>query len=263
MLGNRNLRQIAKASFGKQHYFALLNMYRNYPAFLENLRRYLTAVGNYPYGIEVKTPTGMITPTLYSHDDLLTVNEIFCRWDYYADNHISTVVDVGSNIGISALYFLTRNPYSKCYLFEPDLRNTEKLRKNLLGLEKRYVLFERAVSNESGEVEFGIESTGRYGGIGVKTGKTLRVKCLDINEVLGCILEEEDYIDILKVDTEGMEINTVSAIRDDYLERIKKIYLEAHLKCHLHPAHFSQKQYGDICQLTRNTTKEPLQKSAI
>jgi len=103
MLGNRNLKQMAKAVIGKQHYFALLNMYRNYPAFLHNLRRYLTGVGNYPYDIEVKTPTGMIRPTLYSHDDLLTVNEIFCRWDYYADNHISTVVDVGSNIGISAL----------------------------------------------------------------------------------------------------------------------------------------------------------------
>jgi FkbM family methyltransferase len=251
MLGNRSLRQIATASIGKQHYFALLNMYRNYPAFLHNLRRYLTGVGNYPYEIEVKTPSGIIRPILYSHDDLLTVNEIFCRLDYYADNHISTVVDVGSNIGISALYFLTRNPDSKCYLFEPDSRNTGKLRKNLLGLEKRYVLFEQAVSNESGEVEFGIEPTGRYGGIGLKIGKTLRVRCLDINEVLGRILEEEGYIDILKVDTEGMEINTVAAIKDDYLENIKTIYLEAHPQYHLHPAHFSQKQYGSICQLTR------------
>jgi hypothetical protein len=89
-------------------------MYRNYPDFTENLKRYLTARGEYPYSIRIKTPTGTIRPTLYTHDDILTVNEIFCREDYAADERVNVAVDVGSNIGISALYFLTRNHTSRC-----------------------------------------------------------------------------------------------------------------------------------------------------
>ena len=134
MLGNRRLNQVLKAFVGWQHYIALVNMYRHYPEPRDNVLRYLTGSGHYPYSIKVKTPAGMNRPTLYSHHDLLTVNEIFCRLDYFASDDIKTIVDLGSNIGISALYFLTRNTASQCYLYEPDPRNVEKLRKNLLGL---------------------------------------------------------------------------------------------------------------------------------
>ena len=44
-------------------------------------------------------------------------------------------VDFGSNIGISALYFLTRNPSVQVYLFEPVPSNIERLRENLKGYE--------------------------------------------------------------------------------------------------------------------------------
>ena len=168
MLGNRGMKQILRAVFGKQHYIALINMAKNYQDFLENTARYLTGIGSYPYDIKIGTPTGIIEPRLYTHHDILTVNEIFCRLDYLADESIKTVVDVGSNIGISALYFLSRNNESKCYLYEPDKRNTEKLKKNLFGFSKRYSLCEKAISHESGQLEMGIEATGRYGGIGIK-----------------------------------------------------------------------------------------------
>lgn len=249
MLGNRRLKQVLKAFVGRQHYIALVNMYRHYPEWRDNVLRYLTGSGHYPYDIQVKTPAGMIFPTLYSHHDLLTVNEIFCRLDYFASDDIKTIVDLGSNIGISALYFLTRNTASKCYLYEPDLRNVEKLRKNLVGFEDRYHLSVKAVSNEDGEVEFGIEATGRYGGIRLKTGKHIRVDCVHINGVMESILEKEERIDILKIDTEGAETETVNAIGVKHLSRIKKIYLEANPTYELRPGLFKQMQYGSVCQL--------------
>lgn len=250
MLGNRNLKQILGAVIGKQHYLALINMVRNYPEFWRNITRYLTGSGQYPYEIKIRTPNGIISPTLYSHHDLLTVNEIFCRCDYFADKNDKVFVDFGSNIGISALYFLTRNKESKCYLYEPDGRNTVKMRKNLFGFEERYSLLEKAVSNERGKVEFGIEPTGRYGGIGAKTGQTITVDCLDANDVIAEILEKETIIDVLKIDVEGVEIITVEAIKPDLAKRIRKIYLEARPERSLHPALFWQRQYGSVCQLT-------------
>jgi FkbM family methyltransferase len=251
MLGNRKLSQVLNALTGPQHYVALFNMYRNYSDFSGNLKRYLLAKGGYPYKIPVKTPVGAVKPTLYCHDDLLTVNEIFCRNDYLADKDIKVVLDIGSNIGISALYFLARNQFSKCYLYEPDARNVAKLKQNLARLTDRYILDERAVSDENGVVKFGIEPTGRYGGIGIaRATDSISVQCVHINAVLEEILAREKYINILKLDTEGVEIRTVKAIRNSLLERIGKIYLEAQPDEHLHPDFFSQRQYGSVCQLT-------------
>jgi len=249
MIGNRTTKQMVKAIFGRHHYTAFINMFHVYSRPWENLWRYLTANGDYPYEVEIKTPTGVVKPILYSYHDLLTVNEIFCRQDYSAANNINIVVDIGSNIGISALYFLSRNIFSKCYLFEPDSRNIEKLRKTLFMFEDRYKLFENAVSSNAGEFEFGIEETGRYGGLTVKSTKNIKVQCLEINTILERILATEKIIDILKIDTEGVEIDTVNAIKPEYLKFIKKIYLEAHPQSNLHATSYYQRQYGSVCQL--------------
>ena len=255
-IGGRPLLRVLRAAFEKRHYTALWNIYRNYPDSVENLKRYVTARGEYPYHIEVRTPVGNIRPVLYSHVDLLTVNEIFCREDYLADEKVNIVVDVGSNIGISALYFLTRNHTSRCYLFEPDPRNVEKLRLNLARFGPRYALRTEAVSDISGMARFGIESTGRYGGIEVDTGEYIEVPCLDINEVLKEILAMEEIIDILKIDTEGLEVRTVKHIRADFLKRIRRIYIEANPEEDLHPEIFDQRQYGSICQLVNKLAEK-------
>lgn len=250
MFANRPLKTIIAVPFQKRHWVAFYNMYRNYENFSCNFSRYVIGGGKYPYECKIKTPIGLIAPTLYTHHDLLTVNEIFCRLDYFANIDIKVIVDVGSNIGISALYFLSRNQQAKCYLFEPDPNNIPKLNHNLSDYKARYELHENAVSDENAEVKFGIESTGRYGGIDVKTGNYISVTCLDINDVLEDILSKEQQIDILKLDTEGAEIKTVVAIKQSFLKRIKHIYIEAQPETALHTELFDGVQYGSVYQMT-------------
>jgi len=249
LLGNRTLPQVVRALFGRHHYVALNNMWRLYPKFSEYLWRYLTAKGQYPCNVSVRTPAGLIQLDLYNPHDFLTVNEIFCRLDYQSDKNLNVVVDIGSNIGISARYFLSRNAFSKCYLFEPNPANINKLMKQLDGFEKRYILSDAAVADRAGSFEFGIEESGRYGGIGVETGSSILVTCLDINSVLGDILKKESRINILKIDTEGVEIATVKAIAPDIAKKIDRIYIEAQPSEALQPDIFSQIQYGSVCQL--------------
>ena len=249
MLGNRPFKTIILSLFQKQHWFALYNMFRKYKKFPQNFYRYISGAGNYPYQCQVKTTTGIISIHLYTHHDLLTVNEIFCRLDYKSNKDVKTIVDLGSNIGISALYFLTRNSHSNCYLFEPDPKNIDRLKHNLSDYNARYHLYENAVATTSGEVQFGVEKTGRYGGIGVETGNYISVSCLNIKDVLNDILSKEKQIDILKVDTEGSEIITIESINRDYLKKIKCIYLEGYPKEHIHPELFTIYQYGSICQM--------------
>jgi FkbM family methyltransferase len=250
MFGGRRISRVAAAMFGPQHYIALANMARTYPEFVENLARYLTGNGEYPYSPAVNTPLGVVQPNLYSHHDLLTLNEIFCRRDYPADGNESVVIDIGSNIGLSALFFLTRNPEVKCFLYEPDKRNTEKLRRTLAAYEGRFELFENAVSDTRGVLSFGIEPTGRYGGLGRETGETIEVECLDINDVLDGVLKKERFVDVLKIDTEGVEVQTVRSIRSEYLERIRQIFFEGHADRPLHADLFSEKRYGGVTHMT-------------
>lgn len=251
MIGKRAIRQILAAATQKRHYIALLNMARLYPRFFENLRRYLTGRGHYPYDIAIRTPVGVVTARLYSHHDLLTVNEIFCRQDYYADSSLHYAVDFGANIGISALYFMTRNSIANCFLYEPDPSNVAKLKWNLRGYEGRYSVFRTAVSDEAGEFVFGIEQCGRYGGLGLDTGQSIVVTCAHVNDVLEDILLNTAQIDILKIDTEGMEIRTVKSISNKLLECINYIYLEARPHEDLYPSLFHNKQYGSIRQLSK------------
>jgi FkbM family methyltransferase len=169
---------------------------------------------------------GIVSPTLYSYHDLLTVNEIFCRQDYKVDPNARVVVDIGANIGISGLYFLTRNPNVRCHLFEPVPRNVERLRANLAAFGNRIVVSDVAVADSSGTVDFGVEDAGRYGGIGVDTGRTIQVECRHIDDVLESVLQTEERIDLLKLDTEGLEAATVAAIHRRYLARIGRIAYE-------------------------------------
>jgi len=192
-----------------------------------SLRRYVFGGGDYPYLARVRTPVGTVGVTLFGPDDALTLNEVFFREDYRVPDDIRTVVDLGANIGVSALYFLTRNPFCRAYLFEPDPRNVERLRRNLDGFEGRFRLSAEAVAEGDGEFDFGVEETGRYGGIGVQTAETIRVRGRNINAILEEILRNDEEVDVLKVDIEGLEAPVVGAIRPDLLERIRTIYVEA------------------------------------
>lgn len=251
VFASRSPQQVFKAIFGAQHYRALIQMQKVYPHFRHYLWRYLTGRGNYPHKIALNTPLGTQAPTLYSHHDMLTVNEIFCRQDYELGVTPKVVVDIGANIGLSALYFLTRDPQTRLYLYEPDPRNIKKLHLNLSQFENRYTLFQKAVAPQGGLVSFGQEATGRYGGIGLDLEDSIQIEALGINELLASVLEKHPHIDLLKMDIEGLEVETLLAIHPEWLSRINAIAIEAEPTDILFPEIFEQKQYGSVCRFMR------------
>lgn len=244
-IGNRPMSRLIKSIFQTRHYLSFIHSFTVYKTPVRNLFRYFFNKGKYPYKIELLTRTGEESILLNSSHDLLTVNEIFCREDYGREKNARVIVDIGSNIGISALYFLTQNPKSRLYLFEPLPENVTQIRNNLKKYESRYILEECCIYKFTGEVNFQRESTGRYGGISALLTGTL-LPCKGINEILENILQKERQIDILKIDIEGHELTLLYAIKQEYLSRIKKIYIE----CMNHPlfylAGFRSRKYGDI-----------------
>lgn len=251
-IGERKFTQLFKALFGKQHYNALIKMFLFSQNPFDCFERYFFGNGNYPTSIILRTPLGKISPEIYSYQDMITVNEIFFRTDYKINPEVKVVVDIGSNIGISALYFLTRNNFCKTYLFEPEPKNIVKLKKNLEAYANRYIINESAVSSETGIKKFGRDVSGRYGGLSRETGDYIEVKCQHINEVLDNILKFEKEIDVLKLDIEGEELKVLQAIDQKYLEKIKTIYFEIDFTVTLeknfsfHPEIFKQDRYGEV-----------------
>ena len=251
MLANRRLASVVLAPLRGRNYRALWNMARLYPGFAGNLRRYVTEKGDYPYDCEVRTPVGVVRPRLYSQHDLLTLNEVFCREDYAAPAGALVVVDIGANIGLSALYFLTRDHTTRCYAYEPVPANLERLRANLAAFEDRYQVEAVAVADFDGMAPFGVEATGRYGGIGAPTGRTIHVPCRSASVVLEQGIAAEGGIDVLKVDIEGLEVDVVRSIAAELLRHIGVIYLETPTApAPLHPSLFDQRHTGNICVLT-------------
>ena len=213
--------------------------------------RYVLRRGTYPTTVRLKTPLGAIDLALYSHHDLLTVNEIFCRQDYPAGAGDRVVVDFGSNIGISAAWFLTRGRQTFAYLFEPLPANLPRLRRNLAPFEGRFALADVAVGLRNGRVDFGFEESGRYGGVGVRTGRSIGVDCRDSNEVLAGVLETHRRIDVLKIDIETMEREVLERIPADLRARIEKIYVECRFSVNPLAATHAFRQYGSIAQFRR------------
>jgi len=228
LLADRSLGFVARNAVRPDNYRSLFRARKVYEHPGDALKRYFVGSGAYPAEIGVHTPMGIVRPRVWTKHDVFTVNEVFSRLDYETGPEARVVVDIGSNVGISAMYFLTRGPDVRCILFEPVPANTQRLRENLAAFEGRWELHEAAVADRAGTLPFATEPTGRYGGLD-RTGQTagmIQVSVEHVNDALGRVLEQHERIDVLKLDTEGSEAATVRVISPEILERIGRIYCE-------------------------------------
>jgi FkbM family methyltransferase len=247
-LGARHLDRIIRAPLNRGHWRALAAMPRVYRRkdLPEVFDRYLRGRGNYPWVCPIRTPVGIVRPQLDTRDDLLTVNEIFARRDYEAPASLSVAVDVGANVGLATLYFLTRNRIARAYCVEPDPKNVARIPRTLADFPGRYEVYEIAAAEEDGEATFYVEETGRYGGFerGWKS-RAITVPTRSFTALLGDVLDREERIDILKVDTEGSEQQLISSIPKHQLERIDRIYYETNEP---EPLHLDRYRHHFDCQ---------------
>ena len=230
----RGVKWVVKAALRPHQYRGLYDIATGFENPSRVAANYFFRRGTYPSDVVVKTPLGKKVFHLYTVEDLITANEIFARKDYHSDGSAKIVLDFGSNIGISIAYFLTRARDTYVYGYEPVARNVERLRLNLAEFSGRYEIVEKAVSIQAGWVEFGTETTGRYGGIG--RGQELRslghevttfkVECLEANSIIEHVIGKHGRIDVLKIDIEGPEEAILSSIPKRLLGEIGIIYAE-------------------------------------
>jgi FkbM family methyltransferase len=194
------------------------------------IRRYYLHQGNYPYMVRLRTPIGIVGLEMQSRDDFITVHEIFFREDYRLTKaqaqRLRVAVDFGTNIGVASAYFLTRNAEARVYSYEPVPRNIERARKNLAPFAARLEFNECAVGVAEGDVSFGVEGSGRYGGVGIGHTAQITVPCRRGESELRRILHQHRRIDALKLDIEGMEVPILRSLPPETLDAIGCIVAE-------------------------------------
>jgi FkbM family methyltransferase len=213
------------------------------------MSRYYLNKGKYPYRIGLRTPIGPIDLYLFSHHDLITVHEVFFREDYRVPENVERVVDIGSNIGVSAAYFLTRNAKVKVHAYEPVPANVARARRNLAAFADRVELVECALGTENAPVSFGIEGSGRYGGITRPYKHRIDVPCRRVGDELRRIVDHHNRIDVLKIDVEGMEVPILKSLPPTELSAVAHIMAECDGR-EVRLPNFTYDQYLSIARFT-------------
>jgi len=167
-------------------------------------------------------------------------------------NDIKTLVDVGSHKGETILYFLKNFNVSTIYSFEASKNNYIDLKKNSLRLKKKYKhtiieIFNLGVGNSNEQKIFHdlsdsnsstfreINQNSSYFKRKNKILSFFFKKNFFINDVLVkqikliSFLEKKkiEHIDILKIDTEGYELEVLKGLGDK-ISIIDTIYFEHH-----------------------------------
>ena len=180
--------------------------------------------------LKVRTPIGKINILLRNRQSARTLYSIFIREDYLTDNTNKNIIDLGSNIGISALYFLSRNIKNQIICFEPDPNNSYYLKKNLDEFKDRSQIKFCAIGLLDSEgIEFNISKDGKHSSfkeIGNRLTKKVKVKVISIKNALKNITFKKNYPLLLKIDIEGLEKEVLSNI--DFLNdlQIKELIVE-------------------------------------
>lgn len=227
-IGRRRLRAFRRKLLDGSNYKAIPRFLQVHRHPIRVLFEDAFSLGRYPRTIAIKTPTGQVEVQLFSAADLSTLNLIFCRQDYYAPENTRVVVDVGSNIGLSTLFWLTRNTESYVYSHEPSPTSYDRLVGNLRSFQGRFEARREAVSNFKGVATLGIETSGVNSSLELKSADSVTCQVVHINDVLDAVVERHGQIDVLKVDSEGHEFRTLQAITPEHWKRIRCVNVGCH-----------------------------------
>lgn len=194
----------------------------NYPSDVQELL-VEGAVDNRPFKWKIKIPK----------EEVFRIRDIFEGNDYplpkfaYLDQ--ITCVDIGANVGVFSLFLKSHYPNATIHAFEPVVNSFKLLEANLAGITS-VNLYNCALSNFNGQADINIHGK-NSGGHSLKTIKgpaiigTEKVAVRHAHEQLSEI--GVDLIDILKIDTEGSEVEIVRALLP-MLGRVNNILLEYH-----------------------------------
>lgn len=182
-----------------------------------------------PEQVAVRTPTGNATLTLRNFESLKTLFAVFCRRDYATSGERPFFfVDIGANIGLASVYFLTRHPANLVRCFEPDTSNLDCLNRNLAAFPGRASVVNCAVAAQTGEAVLYRAESGKHSALQpnavAQTPQQVTTRAID--EVLA-LAAPFDLPVVLKLDVEGMEEELVKSVKFEKYPALRRVICES------------------------------------
>jgi len=140
---------------------------------------------------------------------------------------VETIVDLGSNIGLSVLHFKSKFPDARIIAVEPEKSNYELLTKNVQGCNNVYCL-NNAIWYSHKDLNIYDSGLGEYG-YRVVDGNDRHVGTVN-SITIDDIIEKFKIttIDILKIDIEGAEKELFTHNFESWLPKVRCIVIELH-----------------------------------
>lgn len=200
---------------------------------------------------------------LHHHETDFVYNEIFNKNCYDLSHldlhHDATVFDVGANIGLFSLYCKMHLPDATIYAFEPSVNAFHALQRNMKEY-KNSVHYELCgiTSHDDHDYFHTYDDFSVISGMTINKASDLNILLTGIESVKGyfshedmmstrqlletvysyrirtktisSIIDESDIksIDLIKIDTEGSELDILEGIKNEHWLVIKNFYIEVH-----------------------------------
>lgn len=151
--------------------------------------------------------------------------ESYPRVEFISD--ASVIVDIGASVGSAAMFFSLAYPQAQIYCFEPHGESFNLLAENTAGIERiksfNFGLFD---SDQDAELHIGA-STFTTNSIHRAVDKLESTEAISLRNASSAMKEIGlEKIDVLKVDTEGCEVQILRSLLPQYQPRV--IHLEYH-----------------------------------
>lgn len=184
-----------------------------------------------------------------NHSDIYILRENFVsniydfNFEKYIPEGVKTIIDLGANIGLSSLYFQYRFPKAQITCVEPVQDNIDVLNQNCKQNQFNWDIVKGAIQAEDGMVilhpnEWWSSSTVTEKVANLRENKDGRLEKIlkmpteDVNAYsLDSIMSmsKMDQIDILKMDIEGAEEETILDA-GEWIKHVKILIVEIHVK---------------------------------
>ena len=174
----------------------------------------------------------------FSYENLFILFcEIFLEEQYYflTEKKDPFIIDCGSNIGMSILYFKLIYPQCRILSFEPDLNTNNFLRKNVKQNSFANVeINQNAVAGVEKEIDFYIDPhqnsalwmsmVKELSGRKRRKADSIKVKSVKLSNYVN------EPVDLLKLDVEGAEFEVIKDLNSNSrLDLINQMVIECHV----------------------------------
>lgn len=197
-------------------------------AFIVPIKRKIFGHANTLYKIVIKKFGRTCDAYIRDGSDIGVLYEMFVEEQYaFTLNHEpQSIFDLGSNTGLSVLYFKLRYPKARVYACEADPQTVKLLKKNVAQFDD-VTVFAVAVGDSNTMQKFYV-----YPGSSMSSSLVPRAQSKPIDvpvRTLKNLMEEAnvDYIDLLKFDIEGAEYQTFKVF--DTIQHVRALIGEIHL----------------------------------